>query len=357
MQLLTILANSMLRLRRNMLFAAILSCSAMFSTAALGAAGRVRDVNQQRNQVTVVTNKAGEFAMGAKIYFYRNGKKTGTAQIMQAFHTKAIARIAEGNPQTGDDATTTAKPPKAAPKVHRLSFAAASVQSQEFIVDVQFDQQEKQQRKLTLNAEIAAQIGGAPGYIGLNAALVKQLDVVWENGALRVEKARLADRSSFDLTGFVAADLYAKIKPSAESRGTTVKGKIVFNKKSRDLTRLSDVIVVDLAMAKNHAFIKQGGIYKVKVYCNELFAGEFLLRPVGEDLSETMVLNPVDLSPTENNLEFRLVEVNEQGELQLETDENRLIGTLLVEKMPPDRNARVAVKLSAGQNSAVNQIK
>ena len=38
------------------------------------------------------------------------GWSTGTAQIMQAFHTKAIARIAEGNPQTGDDATLTAKP-------------------------------------------------------------------------------------------------------------------------------------------------------------------------------------------------------------------------------------------------------
>lgn len=328
----------------------------MLSTAALGAAGRVRDVNTQRNQVTVVTNKAGEFAMGAKIYFYRNGRATGSAHITQAFHTKAIARIADGNPQTGDDATITAKAPKAAAKVHRLSFAAAGVQAQEFLVDVQFDKQEKQQRKLTLNAEVAAQIGGAPGYIGLNASLIKQLDVVWENGALRVEKVRLTDKSHFDLNALVAGDLYAKIKPEADSRGGTVKGKIVFQKKSRDLTKLADGIVVDLSAARNNAFIKPGGVYKVKVYCNELFAAEFVLRPVGEDISDSLVLNPVDLSPAENNLEIRLVEVNEQGELQLETDENRLLGTQLVEKMPPDRNARVAVKLAAGQNTAVNQI-
>lgn len=330
---------------------------ALCATIPIASAGRVRDVNQQRNQVTVVTNKAGEFAMGAKIYFYRNGKATGSAQIMQAFHTKAIARIAEGNPQTGDDATLTAKPPKAAARVHKLSFAAAGVQAQEFLVGVLFEKQEKQQRKLTLNAEIAAQISGAPGYFGLNASLIKQLDVLWENGALRVEKAQLSDKSTFDLSGFVAGDLYAKIKPEAESRGGTVKGKIVFQKKSRDLTKLADGIVVELAAAKNNAFIKPGGVYKVKVYCNELFAAEFLLRPAGEDIADSLVLNPVDLSPAENNLEIRLVEVNEQGELQLETDENRLVGTQLVEKVPPDRNARVAIKLAAGQNTSVNQIR
>lgn len=345
-------AITMLRLRRSMVIALFL-CAA----TAVHATGRVRDVNTQRNQVTVVTNKAGEFAMGAKIYFYRFGKATGSAQITQAFHTKAIARIAEGNPQTGDDATTTAKPPKAAPKVHRISFAATGVQAQEFFVEVQFDKQEKQQRKLTLNAEVAAQIGGAPGYIGLNASLIKQLDVVWENGALRVEKARLADRSAFDLTAFVAADLYAKIKPDAESRSGTVKGKIVFNKKSRDLATPSDGVVVELSAQKTNAFIKAGGVFKLKVYCNELFAAEFLLRPAGDDFSDTLVLNPVDLSPTENNLEFRLVEVNEQGELQLETDENRLVGTLLVEKAALDRNIRVAVKLAAGPNTSVQQIK
>lgn len=345
-------AKTALRLRRSAVFALFFSAA-----IAVHATGRVRDVNQQRNQVTVVTNKAGEFAMGAKIYFYRSGKATGSAQIMQAFHTKAIARIAEGNPQTGDDVTLTAKPPKAAPKVHRLSFAAAGVQAQEFFVEVQFEKQEKQQRKLTLNSEIAAQINGAPGFIGLNASLIKELDIVWQDGALRVEKARLADRSSFDLSTLVAADLFAKIKPAAESRGGTVKGKIVFQKKTRDLTRLADGIVVDLSAAKNNAFIKPGGVYKVKVYCNELFAAEFLLRPAGEDISDSLVLNPVDLSPVENNLEIRLVEVNEQGELQLETDENRLVGTQLVEKVSPDRNARVSVKLAAGQNTAVNQVK
>ncbi len=330
---------------------------ALCATIPIASIGRVRDVNQQRNQVTVVTNKAGEFAMGSKIYFYRNGRATGSAQITQAFHTKAIARIADGNPQRGDDATLTAKPPKAAAKVHRLSFAAAGVQAQEFLVEALFENQEKQQRKLTLNAEIAAQIGGAPGYIGLNAALIKQLDVVWENGALRVEKVRLADKSAFDLNGFVAADLYAKIKPEAASRGGTVKGKIVFQKKSRDLTKPVDGIVVDLVAAGNNAFIKPGGVYKIKIYCNELFAAEFLLRPGGEDATDSLVLNPVDLSPAENNLEIRLVEVNEQGELQLETDENRLVGTQLVEKVPNDRNARLSVRLAAGQNTAVNQLK
>lgn len=352
MQFLIKKAMTALRLCRSAVIALIFGAA-----IAAHATGRVRDVNQQRNQVTVVTNKAGEFAMGAKIYFYRNGKATGSAQIMQAFHTKAVARIAEGNPQTGDDATLTAKPPKAQPKVHRLSFAAAGVQAHEFFVEVQFEKQEKQQRKLTLNSEVATQIGGAPGFIGLNASLIKELDIVWQDGSLRVEKARLSDRSSFDVNALIAADLYAKIKPAAESRGGTVRGKIVFQKKTRDLTRFADGIVVDLSAAKNNAFIKTGGVYKVKVYCNELFAAEFLLRPAGEDISDSLVLNPVDLSPAGNNLEIRLVEVNEQGELQLETDENRLVGTQLVEKVPSDRNARVSVQLAAGQNTAVNQVK
>lgn len=326
-------------------------------TIPIASTGRVRDVNQQRNQVTVVTNKAGEFAMGAKVYFYRAGKSTGTAQIMQGFHTKAIARIEGGNPQIGDDATTTAKPPKAVAKISRVSFAKTGAQAHEFIVEVQFENQEKQQRKLTVNSEIAAQINAAPGYIGLNALLIKQLDVVWANNALRVEKVRLADRSAFELNTFIAADLYAKIKPDADSRTNTIKGKIVFLKKARDLDQLADGVGIEFKLAKNNSRVKPGKAYKLKVYCNELFAAEIFVKPTGEELADSLMLNPVDLSPSDNSLEFRLVEITEEGELQLETDDNQLIGTLLVERVAADRNARVAVTLAAGQNANVNQLK
>src|SRR5688572_14105965 len=95
-----------------------------FAASAANAIGRVRDVNTQRNQVTVVMTKAGEFSMGATVYFFRSGKSTGNAQITQAFHTKAVARIASGSPQIGDDASVTNKAPKSGPKVHKVSFSA-----------------------------------------------------------------------------------------------------------------------------------------------------------------------------------------------------------------------------------------
>ena len=326
-------------------------------TMSVEAIGRVRDVNTQRNQVTVMTNKAGEFGMGATIYFFRQGKPTGKAQVSMAFHTKAMARILEGNPRVDDDASTTNKAPKTGPKISRVSFGATGVQAQEYLVEVQFGKQEKQQRKLTLNAEIAAQIEGAPGFIGLNASLLKEIHLIWENGALRVEKVRLSDGSGFTLSSFIASELYAKIKPSAETRSETVKGKITILKKARDLGNLADGLQVDLRVLAKSERVKAGSVYKLKIYCNELFASEFILRPQGADLADTMLLNPVDLAPVENSLEFRLVEVTEQEELLLETDNNQLIGTVLVEKVANDRNARVVVTLAAGQNAATNQVK
>ncbi len=331
--------------------------AALAAVTGVSALGRVRDVNPQRNQVTIMTNKAGEFGMGATVYFFRQGKPTGKAQVGQAFHTKAIARILEGNPRVDDDATTTNKAPKTGPKISRVSFGATGVQAQEFLVEVQFDKQEKQQRKLTLNTEIAAQIEGAPGFIGLNSSLLKEIHIIWQNGALRVDKVRLSDRSNFTLSAFVAADLYAKIKPSAETRSETVKGKITIVKKARDLGNLADGIQVDLRVLAKNERVKNGSVYKLKIYCNELFASEFILRPQGADLTDGIMLNPVDLAPVENSLEFRLVEVTEQEDLMLETDNNQLIGTLLVERVANDRNARVVVTLAAGQNTTTNQIK
>lgn len=334
-----------------------LCVAALTATTCIAALGRVRDVNTQRNQVTVMTNKAGEFAMGATIYFFRQGKPTGKAQVSMAFHTKAMARITEGNPRVDDDATPTNKAPKAATKVSRVSFGATGVQAQEYLVEAQFDGQEKQQRKLTFNAEIAAQIEGAPGFIGLNASLLKEIHIVWENGALRVEKVRLSDRSTFTLSGFVAADLYAKIKPAAETRAQTVKGKITITKKARDLGNLADGIQVDLSVEGKSERVKPGTTYKLKVYCNELFASEFILRPEGARLTESMTLNPVDLSPAENSLEFRLVEVTGADDLLLETDNNQLIGILAVERVANDKNPRVAIKIGPGQNTSTSQIK
>ncbi len=321
---------------------------------AISAAGRVRDLNTQRNQVTVVTNKAGEFAMGSKVYFYRSGKGKGSALITQAYHTKAVARITEGNPQVGDDATTTAKAPKAGPKISRVSFAATGAQSHEFIAEVQFEGQEKQQRKLTLNAEVAAQLAGASGYIGLSAVLIKKLDIVWENGTLQVKKAYLTDRSTFDLGHLTASELYAKIKPPAELRTQTIKGTITLLKKVRDQPGLVDSIDVTLRLSAGSARVKSGAVYKLKVYCNELFAAEFLLRPNGTAITDKLALNPVDFSPGENTLEMRLVEVTEQGELQLETDNNQLIGMLLLERVPNDRNPQVQVVMAEGQNAHVS---
>ncbi len=326
------------------------------TTAAL-ASGKVRDVALQRNQVTVTMSKAGAFALGKKIYFYRNGKATGTAEVTQAFHTKAIARILTGSPQAGDDASATAKPPKQQAKISRVSFAASSVQAQEFLVELKFDNQEKIQRKLTLNAELAVLIKGAPTYMGLSAALLNSLDLIWENGALRVTAVELSDKSRFELAGLIASDLYARIKPAAETRSATVPGKIKFIKKVRDLPQLADGVEVELSASAESERIKKGSIYKLKIYCNELFMTEFVLKPQGSDLTETLTIAPVDLSATENTLEFRLVEVTDAGELLLETDNNQLIAMLALEDMKPERNTRVRVILGKGYNAYANIVK
>jgi hypothetical protein len=337
---------------------AILSTGFSFLCAtAAAASGKVRDVALQRNQVTVTMTKAGAFALGKKIYFYRSGKPTGSAEVTQAFHTKAIARILTGSPQAGDDASATAKAPKPQAKISRVSFAASSVQAQEFLVELQFDNQEKMQRKLTLNAELPVLIRGAPTYMGLSAVLLKRFDLLWENGALRVTGVELSDRSRFELAGLVASDLYARIKPAAETRNTTVAGKIVFLKKVRDLPQLVDAVEVELKAAAESERIKQGSVYKLKVYCNELFMTEFLLKPQGSDLTEQLTIAPVDLAATENNLEFRLVEVTESGELVLETDNNQLIAMLALENTRPDRNPRVRVTLGKGYDAFANLVK
>lgn len=324
---------------------------------AAAASGKVRDVALQRNQVTVTMTKAGAFALGKKIYFYRNGKATGSAEVTQAFHTKAIARILTGNPQAGDDASATAKAPKQQAKISRVSFAASSVQAQEFLVELQFDNQEKIQRKLTLNAELAVLIKGAPTYMGLSAALLKRFDLLWENGALRVTGVELSDRSRFELAGMVASDLYARIKPAAETRNATVPGKITFLKKVRDLPQLIDGVEVELKATKESERLKHGSIYKLKVYCNELFMTEFLLKPQGSDLADQLTIAPVDLAAAENNLEFRLVEVTETGDLLLETDNNQLIAMLALESGKADRNARVRVTLGKGYDAFANMLK
>ncbi|MFZ5631016.1 MAG: hypothetical protein ACOY5B_17915 [Spirochaetota bacterium] len=321
------------------------------------ASGKVRDVALQRNQVTVTMSKAGAFALGKKIYFYRNGKATGSAEVTQAFHTKAIARILTGSPQSGDDASAAAKAPKQQAKISRVSFAASSVQAQEFLVELQFENQEKIQRKLTLNAELAVLMKGAPTYMGLSAALLRRFDLLWENGALRVTGVELSDRSRFELAGLVASDLYQRIKPAAETRNSTVPGKIVFLKKVRDLPQLADGVEVELKAAKESERMKQGSVYKLKVYCNELFMTEFLLKPQGSDLSDQLVIAPVDLAATENNLEFRLVEVTDTGDLLLETDNNQLIAMLALENNQPDRNARVRVTLGKGYDAFANTVK
>lgn len=329
----------------------------VFCATMAGASGKVRDVALQRNQVTVTMTKAGMFALGKKIYFYRNGKATGSGEVTQAFHTKAIARILTGNPQAGDDVSATAKAPKQQAKVNRVSFAASSVQAQEFLVELQFDKQEKIQRKLTLNAELAVLLKGAPTYMGLSAVLLKSLDLLWENGTLRVTAVELSDRSRFELAGLVASDLYARIRPAAETRGSTVPGKIVFLKKVRDLPQLVDGVEVELKAAATSARLKQGSVYKLKVYCNELFMTEFLLKPQGSDLSDQLVIAPVDLSATANNLEFRLVEVMETGDLLLETDNNQLIAMLALESSPADRNARVRVTLGKGYDASADMLR
>lgn len=339
---------------RSLILSSLLSF--VCATAAT-ASGKVRDVALQRNQVTVTMSKAGVFALGKKIYFYRNGKATGSAEVTQAFHTKAIARILTGSPQAGDDASATAKAPKQQAKINRVSFAASSVQAQEFLVELQFENQEKIQRKLTLNAELAVLIKGAPTYMGLSAALLKRVDLLWENGALRVTGVELSDKSRFVLAGLVASDLYTRIKPAAETRNSTVPGKIIFLKKVRDLPQLADGVEIELRASAESERIKKGTIYKLKVYCNELFMTEFLLKPEGSDLADQLTIAPVDLAATENNLEFRLVEVTDSGELLLETDNNQLIAMLALEGTRPDRNTRVRVTLGKGFDAFANMLK
>jgi hypothetical protein len=335
----------------------VIALGALCAPSAITSLGRVRDVNTQRNQVTIVTNKAGEFGMGAKVYFYRAGKAKGSAQITQAFHTKAIARMTEGNPQIGDDVTNTAKAPKAGPKINRVSFAVTGAQSHEYIAEVQFDGQPKQQRKLVLNADVAAQIAGTTGFSGISATLIKKLEVVWQDGSLQVKKVYLSDRSSFDLDQIVATDLYAKIKPPAELRAQTLKGSVTLIKKVRDQPDLADRLAVALSVSARSERLKPGAVYKLKVYCNELFAGELLLKHDGQAKNEKLDLNPVDLAPGENSLEVRLVEVTEQGELYLETDNNQLIGMLATDKASSDRSTQVKVILADGQNAQVVQLK
>lgn len=319
----------------------------------LSAHARVRDVNIARNQVTVMSNKAGAFGLGAKIYFFRGGKKTGSAQVTQAYHTKVVARINEGNPQIGDEASPTPKAPPKVAKVNKVAFSAASVAAHEFMVEVAFQGQDKQERKLTLNSEVAAQLKGAPGYMGLTATLLKELDVVWENGALSVERARLSDRSTFELAAFVASDLYAKVKPTAATRNSIVKGKIHFKKKGRDLPQLVDNLAVEFTASPKNTRVQAGSTYKVKVYANELFAGELIYRASASAAQDVLFLNPLDLAPTSNQIEVRLIEATGDGELLLETDNTQLIGTLALEPTERGTPPRIRVTLASGADASV----
>lgn len=331
--------------------AAILLCTA------LGAIGKIRDVALPRNQVTVTMGKAGEFALGQKIYFFRNGRATGNGEVTQAFHTKAIARILSGSPQVGDDVADSAKAPKTqVAKQHRVSFAAANFQAHEFLVEVQFIGEEKLERKLTLNAELAVLPVNANSYMGVSAVLVKELEIVWEKGTLRVVRMRLADRSVLDITSIVASDLFSRIRPSVQNRNATVLGKIIFRKKMRDLPQLVDGLEVELKAMAESARLKSGTAYKLKVYCNELFVAEFSLLFRGAELNEELMIAPVDLSPSENSLEFRLVEVVEQGELMLESDNNQLLAMLLLDERRPDRNTRVRITLAKGYDTRVESV-
>lgn len=324
---------------------------------ALAAVGKVRDVALPRNQVTVTMSKAGEFGLGKKIYFFRSGRLTGNGEVTQAFHTKAIARILSGTPQIGDDVADSARAPKApGTKQHRISFAAANVQAQEFLVAIQFAGEEKLERKLTLNAELAVLPANANSYVGISAALVKEFDLLWQNGMLQVVRVHLSDRSVFELAGIIASDLFARIRPSAQNRGATVAGKITVLKKMRDVPRLFDGIEVELHVVPESARLKPGASYKLKIYCNELFAAEFLLKSRGGVLSEELLIAPVDVSPGENSLEFRLVEIIEQGDLVLETDNNQLLAIFLLDERRIDRNARVRIKLDKGYETRVESV-
>lgn len=317
----------------------------------IGAASRVRDVNLSRNQVTVLMQKAGEFGMGKKVYFFRGGKSTGTGEIKQAFHTKAIIRILSGSPQVGDDATLSAKAPKKArgKKENRVSFAAATVEAQEFLVELQFEGQEKFDRKLTLNAAVAAQIKGGTGFIALDAALIRDFKIEWRENALHVLQVRLKDGSAFDVEKIVARDVYAKFKPSAETRSQSVVGTITFKKKLRDLKNLYDGINLVLHIAPQNERLESGKLYKLKAYCNELFAAETTLRKGDKEVVQTLLLNPIDLAPDSNLFELRMVEVDEKPDFLLETDNNQLVGMLEGEKLLNEKKPVLTVKFLHGQ--------
>ncbi len=155
----------------------------------------------------------------------------------------------------------------------------------------------------------------------------------------------------------VATDLYAKIKPPAELRSQTVQGSVALIKKVRDQPELADRLGIAVNIAARTERLKPGLAYKLKVYCNELFAGELLLKHDGQARTDKLDLNPVDLAPGENSLEVRLVEVTEQGDLYLETDNNQLIGMLATDRLSNDRSAQIKVILGDGQNAQVVQLK
>ena len=136
-----------------------------------------------------------------------------------------------------------------------------------------------------------------------------------------------------------------------------MKGKITFTKKIRDLKTLADGIAIDISVAGASQRVKPGLTYKLKVYCNELFASEVVIRPNGQDISESLTLNPVDLAPGENNLEARLVEVTGDKDLLLDTDNNQMVGTLSVSDVRTDKNVKVSVKLPSGQDAFINQLR
>lgn len=330
-----------------------LSLFLLFVGTSAHALGRVRDVNAQRGQATVTTSKAGEFAPGSKVYFFRGAKNVGAGQVSMGFHTKAICKITNGNPQLGDSVSATNKAPKIQATHTRVVFGENAIQSHELLVEVTFEGQPKQERKLKVNAELALEVKGGSGYVGVTTNLVKSIDVLWQNGALAATAIKLNDGSSFELSGLVAQDLFQRIKPSAESRGGTVKGAVAVKKIARSSGNLVDGVGVDVQIAANSARLTQGGIYKLKLYCNELFTNEIVVRNAGTEFSERTVINPIDMTPGENNLEVRLVEINQQGELMLDTDNNTMVGSRQVS----DPNAKISIVISAGQDSSVNLVK
>jgi len=318
----------------------------------LAALGRVRDVNPHRGQATVVMTKAGEFAPGSTVYFFRSGKNVGTAQVTMGFHTKVNCKITAGSPQLGDTVSATNKAPKVDAGPKKVVFGENAIMSHEMLVEVAFEGQEKQERKLKLNAELALEVKGGSGYVGITTNLVKTIDVLWQNGALAATGVKLKDGSAFELSGLVAHELFSRIKPAADSRGNTIKGTISMKKIVRSAGNLADGVTVDVKIAAGSQRLTANGIYKLKVYCNELFTNELLVRNSGAEFTDSAVINPTDMTPGENTIEVRLVEVKEQGELMLDTDNNQMVGSRQV----TSPNAKLGVVITAGQDSAVNLV-